>query len=78
MPVARQRVDKSLRATQRARNNGQRPSKQASSTTQTVFSVGSLLSGYKRRIPKLELLRIQGQKSIEEYKDENGACPSDL
>jgi hypothetical protein len=57
----------------------QRRGKQALATIQAVFSVGSTQSGYKRsELRSWELLRVQGEKSTEEYKDDSGACPSDL
>jgi hypothetical protein len=53
MPIAKQRVAKHIPAEENSRNNRtsiarQRCGKQALSTIQAVFSVGSVQSGYKR------------------------------
>jgi hypothetical protein len=73
MPIIRQRVAKHIPAETNARNNRtsiakQRHSKQIFSTIQTVFSVESAKSGYKKSpVPKLVLLL---------WKDnENGTSP---
>jgi hypothetical protein len=57
MPIARQRVAEHILAEANARDSRsiarQRRGKQALSTIQAVFSVGSVQSGYKSRGPKL-------------------------
>jgi hypothetical protein len=47
MPIARQRLGKNIPARANARKNRQGISKHASLTTEAVFSVGSMQSGYK-------------------------------